>query len=131
MKPTLSADALTLRNALFQQACESANGAFIDSTDPTLGARLERPRGLAIRNSSEYYPKLARRLLLQGTVRLAFVVDTDGSIIQVKVLESSGSDLLDAAALRLWSEARFAAPAKLDGRPTRALGYSNVPFTLR
>jgi TonB family protein len=131
MKPTLSAHALGLRNAFFQQACESANGAFIDSTDPTLGARLEQPRALAIHNSSEYYPPLARRQLLQGTVRLAFVVDTDGSIIQVTVLESSGYELLDAAALKMWSEARFAVPAKLDGRPTRALGYSSVPFTVR
>jgi TonB family protein len=131
MKPTFSAQALALCNAFFQQACESANGTFVDSTDPTLGARLEQPRALAIHNSSEYYPPLARRQLLQGTVRLAFVIDTDGSVIQVTVLESSGYDLLDAAAVKMWSEARFAVPAKLDGRPTRALGYSAVPFTLR
>jgi outer membrane biosynthesis protein TonB len=48
----------------------------------------------------------------------------------VTVIESSGHQLLDEAAVAMWSKARFDVSAKLDGQPIRSLAYSTVPFTL-
>jgi TonB family protein len=131
MKPVLSANALAIRNALFLEACVAAEGALVDSTDPTLASRLEQPRALKIQNSEKYYPKESRRRRIEGAARLVFVIGMDGSVSDVTIIESSGHDELDAAAVKMWQEARFGVPAKLDGQPIRALGYGLVPFTLR
>jgi len=45
------------------------------------------------------YPLVARRMGWQGKVKLSFVVDVDGSIRDVVVLESSGYKLLDDNAI--------------------------------
>jgi protein TonB len=47
-----------------------------------------------------YYPVQARRQGIEGTVRLAFRIQTDGSLAAVEVRKSSGSRLLDRAAVR-------------------------------
>jgi TonB family protein len=130
MKPKLSSHALELRNALFLKACENTGGAFIDSTDPTLGKRLEPPRGLRLNNSASNYPVQERWMRHQGNVQLVFVIDTNGGVTDVTVIESSGHQLLDEVAVAMWSKARFDVSAKLDGQPIRSLAYSTVPFTL-
>jgi len=53
------------------------------------------------------YPEEARERDLTGRVRVAAHVRPDGSLIKVEILESSGSDLLDAGARRI---IRLAAP---------------------
>ena len=45
------------------------------------------------------YPRSARRLGIEGTVLVEMVVSREGEIIKVKVLRSSGHDLLDKAAV--------------------------------
>jgi len=47
-----------------------------------------------------YYPVPARRQGIEGTVRLAFRIQADGRLAAVEVRESSGSRLLDRAAVR-------------------------------
>lgn len=54
---------------------------------------------------------------LQGTVRLAVLVDTDGSVKQAKVVESSGHRALDRASLRASYSCKFGSTAKDDGAP--------------
>ena len=46
------------------------------------------------------YPYLARESGLQGTLRMRFVINRDGSLAEAKVLRSSGFALLDQEALR-------------------------------
>jgi TonB family protein len=56
---------------------------------------------------------------LQGTVRLAVLVDADGSVKQAKVVESSGHRALDRASLRASYSCKFGAAAKAgDGVPS-------------
>jgi TonB family protein len=56
---------------------------------------------------------------MQGTVRLAVLVDADGSVKQAKVLESSGHRALDRASLRASYSCKFGAAAKdSDGAPS-------------
>lgn len=49
--------------------------------------------------SSIVYPKKAIENNIQGTVYLSFVIDTSGNITQPKVARTSGSPILDDAAL--------------------------------
>jgi TonB family protein len=57
--------------------------------------------------------------LLQGTVRLAVLVDADGSVKKAKVVESSGHRALDRASLRASYSCKFDASAKdAEGAPS-------------
>jgi TonB family protein len=126
----LPAEALAIRNKLFLEICEINVGELADVTDPTLGTRLQRPRHVSmppgpVPNPGPGEPQHTGRVLL------AYLVDLDGSVRQVTVLESSGHKELDVAAVETWSHGKFAAPAKLDGRPVRALSYTKMPFTAK
>jgi protein TonB len=79
---------------------------------------------------SDVYPDIARRQNLQGTVVLAFVVERDGSIQHVAVIESSGYAVLDEAAAGWIEKGGFHSPATLDGQPVRELLYFPVQFKL-
>ena len=60
---------------------------------------------------------------LEGTVRLAVLVDADGSVKQSKVVESSGHRALDRASVRASYTCKFGSPAK-DAAP----GWSTVQY---
>jgi protein TonB len=57
------------------------------------------------------YPELARKAGIEGTTVVKALVDIDGSIVDVKVLKSSGNQMLDQAALVTARNAKFT-PAK-------------------
>jgi len=66
-------------------------------------ARYSREQFLFIRDrivGSLCYPPVARRRGWEGQVVLSFVVDRDGSVRDVAVLESSGKALLDRSAMK-------------------------------
>lgn len=60
------------------------------------------------------YPRAARDRGLQGIVRLEADVDADGSVSEVRIVESSGVDAFDAAACEAVRSWRFS-PATVDG----------------
>ena len=66
-----------------------------------------------------------------GSVLVSYVIETDGSVQHVTVLESSGYKQLDEAAVEIWSHSKYGVPGKLDGQPVRVLSYSKVPFTFK
>ena len=53
------------------------------------------------------YPDDARRRQIHGSLRLLVSINRDGSLYEVMVLESSGEQVLDQAAMRI---VRLAAP---------------------
>lgn len=53
------------------------------------------------------YPAEARRRDITGSLRLLVVIDADGALADVRLVESSGQAILDDAALRI---VRLAAP---------------------
>ena len=65
----------------------------------------------------------------QGRVVLRILVQSDGSAGQVSVVESSGSPVLDEAALRAAAEWAFA-PATRDGQPVEAWAIIPVRFVV-
>lgn len=67
-------------------------------------------------NTPPPYPAMARRMGDQGEVRLDIHVGADGSVLEVRLRQSSGSQLLDRTAIETVKKWRFR-PATVDGRP--------------
>jgi protein TonB len=65
------------------------------------------------------YPAAALRANEVGTVRLSFLIEADGKVLDSKVERSSGFRRLDEAARAGLSLCKFR-PATVDGRPERA-----------
>jgi protein TonB len=65
------------------------------------------------------YPAASLRANERGIVRLNFLIDVDGRVLQSKVERSSGYSRLDEAARAALGACRFR-PATVDGRPERA-----------
>lgn len=73
-------------------------------------------------NASKYYPEAARRDKLEGAPRVTFAINEDGSIGWARLAASSGSALLDDAALQT---VQRAAPLPYYAGPiTLAVRYS-------
>lgn len=88
------------------QPVESAPAAeapvAVQSPAPAPDPALEDGYRVRIRQAVDehkHYPRMARRLGLDGRVVVAFTVEADGRLAGVRVVESSGSELLDEAAL--------------------------------
>jgi TonB family protein len=64
--------------------------------------------------SGAVYPKEALRAEIQGKVELEFLIDIDGSVADSRITKSSGSTLLDTAAIEGLSKCRFI-PQSKDG----------------
>src|SRR5439155_19584178 len=75
------------------------------------------------------YPAAARRANETGSVRLTFLIDVDGKVLDSKVERSSGSRRLDEAARAGLSLCKFK-PATLNGRPERTWGRIDYVWTL-
>lgn len=65
------------------------------------------------------YPRASLRAEEQGTVTLAFLIGTDGRVVDSKVDTSSGFSALDKAARNGLSLCKFK-PATVDGKPEQA-----------
>lgn len=50
-------------------------------------------------NRAKYYPEMARRQGVEGAPKVAFSILEDGKVSQVKIVESSGNEILDNAAM--------------------------------
>ena len=62
------------------------------------------------------YPPASRRLEEEGTVRLRFLIGTEGQVLQAEVEKSSGFPRLDEAARAALAKCQFR-PGTVDGKP--------------
>jgi protein TonB len=76
------------------------------------------------------YPAMAKESGIQGTVYVTFVVETDGSITDVKVLRGQGGGL-DQEATRVVKNMPAWKPGKQNGRGVRVQFNLPIKFTLR
>jgi TonB family protein len=78
----------------------------------------------------EDYPDVSVRLLEQGEVILKSLIDENGKILDVSILETSGSSRLDQSAMNAVRR-RFAyEPASVDGRPIAVTFTTYVSFEI-
>jgi protein TonB len=75
------------------------------------------------------YPRVARDLGEQGRVELKVAVSAEGKALQVVLLQGSGHDLLDQAALE-WVRRGAFSPARRDGQAIASWLRLSVPFRL-
>jgi protein TonB len=71
------------------------------------------------------YPEMARQATIEGQTVVEALVDVDGSIVDARVLKSSGNQSLDASAISAARRARFT-PAKQRDMPVRV--WVSIPF---
>lgn len=82
-------------------------------------------------NHNTVYPKESVDTNEQGRTLVAFVVEKDGSISDVKITKSSGFDRLDAEAARVIREMPAWVPGKHEGEVVRAKFVLPVNFRLQ
>ncbi len=80
-------------------------------------------------NAKAKYPEQARELRIQGTVRVAFVVDKDGNITDVKVTRSV-NPYLDKAAISAVSKLPKMIPGKKLDKPVNCQYVLPITFSL-
>ncbi|MCA3396756.1 MAG: energy transducer TonB, partial [Roseomonas sp.] len=106
------------------------NAALQGMESFTLEGRVAPPEALdAARNRRPAYPEASRRRGEEGVVRVELRVDPNGRVVDVRVLESSGFNALDAAALEAVRDWRFR-PAQRAGLPVAASITTAVHFRL-
>jgi|UniRef100_A0A7C4TGI0 protein TonB len=76
------------------------------------------------------YPELARKAGIEGKVTVHMLVDIDGSVIDVKVIQSSGNQILDEAAVSCARKSKFT-PAKQRDKLVRVWVSRRIEFKLK
>ncbi|MCL2737881.1 MAG: TonB family protein [Bacteroidales bacterium] len=76
------------------------------------------------------YPPDAEKIGIQGTVYLTFCIDTDGSLIDVQVLQGVHPDI-DREAIRVVSSSPKWTPGKKGDKPVKKRCYLPIHFHLR
>jgi periplasmic protein TonB len=89
---------------------------------------MSAPSPVAVQNKPPRYPREARRRGWEGQVILKVLVRGDGSVEDLRVIESSGYDVLDDAAARALRRWRFE-PAFRFGQPVR--GEIDIPVVFQ
>jgi len=82
-----------------------------------------------LNNPAPLYPKTARDRGIEGKVLLEVVVKDDGSALNVKLLSSSGSSLLDESAIEAVKNWQFI-PAKKFGKFVQAKVIVPIEFKI-
>ena len=82
-------------------------------------------------NSRLVYPESSRRAGSEGIVRLRFLIDQNGDLTNVEMVESSGDPALNAEAYRVVSSSPRWQPGLLKGQPVRVVYTFPVSFMLK
>jgi TonB family protein len=104
--------------------------SFVVALSGCLGMPAEPPVAITSHAvAAADYPAESVRLHEQGATRLSYLVLADGTVGQLKVLDSSGSARLDQAAADLVRKWRFR-PATQNGAAVAWQQIVNVAFVL-
>ena len=106
--------------------------AILVSTAITLAAadglmRVDAiPESKIVQRAAPVYPPDALDAHIQGTVRVAVVIGTDGHVEQARLMK--GHPLLAPAAVQAAKKYVFH-PFERDGKPVRAAGHLDITFS--
>jgi protein TonB len=82
-----------------------------------------------LNNEAPYYPQAAKNRGIQGNILLEVTVKTDGTALNIRIIKSSGSSILDEAALSAVRDWKFV-PARRAGEIVQANVIVPVEFKL-
>jgi TonB family protein len=119
--------ALKARDAFYASLCDESFAELVLDPDPRLKERFRSASHDGPLENPEY-PAKARRWNLKGKTVVAYVIETDGSVEHVIVIQSSGYQLLDDAAVDSQRRAHFYTPGALDGIPVRVVATRELLF---
>jgi len=88
------------------------------------------PVPLGSHDAEGFYPPESRRIGEEGNVIVSLVIQADGTVKDVKVVQSSGIQRLDEAAVLAASSWRFK-PATQDGKPVAYRWVAQLAFKMR
>jgi TonB family protein len=98
---------------------------------PTDGGLIPSRALAGTHSCVDFYPDAARRLNQSGDVLIGYDVGADGAVGHVTLLKSSGSALLDQAAVQCVTQRWRNTPAMQNGVPVASSGHrAIVRFTL-
>jgi len=135
--PTLDRSSLTLgtiQNLPFLHPAEMAaplplppapTASTVKSVVPDSSQFTTATPAVPLTKVQPFYPDLARRMNLAGTVHVAIVVDTAGKVISAKAVD--GSPVLRGSAELAVKQWRFK-PATMNGKPVTGSGTVSVLF---
>lgn len=123
--------------AAAQQAAQQAaarQAVQVAATEPARPAASPRPAAnssdpVLLQQVNPRYPVSAMRASQEGWVELEFVVDAEGTVDDVKVLNSQPRHVFDRAAIDAVSRWRFQ-PGTLDGQPHATRLQRRIQFKL-
>jgi protein TonB len=119
--PQLAGPAVTLNPALFARPVATGPLTF------EMG-ELDRPPRAVVRREPQY-PYRARQRRIEGQVRVRFLVGTDGTTSEIRVLEAEPEGVFEQAVLDAVAGWRFE-PGVLAGRPVAAWMVTPIVFDL-
>jgi TonB family protein len=111
--------------------CGESDVRLVLALDPSVKSRLELPSKGHRLIEDDIYPDKARKLSFEGSVVVAFVVETDGTIQHAKIMASSGHRVLDYAEWMYWKQYKFDSPGRFDGMAARVLIVERMNFKLK
>ena len=126
-----------------QQQGQASNKGTFGTTESVFGAHAKiSPEGSKgsitpsfggaayLSNPKPAYPALARRMGLEGTVRLKVLISREGSALKIEIAQSSGHEILDKAATEAVKNWRFT-PAHQGDSPVDEWVQVPVVFRLK
>ncbi len=81
-------------------------------------------------NCDAFYPPISQRLAQQGKVLVRYTVGTDGRIVDVVIIQSSGFVPLDQAALQCVRQRWRNTPALQNGKPVQSTSEAYISFEM-
>jgi TonB family protein len=116
-----------------RQESESPTRRSTPCPPPPPDADIKGTRAPKVRSQPDlrdYFPAEAINFKVTGTAKLRMLYDKTGCIIEVSVLESTGAEILDAAAMRIAFEYTLV-PGYVDGKPVEGGVALPVNFNVR
>ena len=123
---TIQSDAPVTNTITTQSVVATPPPAVVKPAGITSPVSIGRPHSCS---SARYYPAIAMRLNWSGTTTISFTVETDGSVKDVQVVDSSGHDALDQAAIPCASTWQYK-PAMQDGAPVAKTWTAKIKWDL-
>jgi periplasmic protein TonB len=75
------------------------------------------------------YPFVAREMQIEGYVDIEFIVNSDGSVSDIKILQNSPSNIFDRSAENTVGRWKFT-PGKIQGEPVTSRVSVRIEFKL-